>query len=29
MKQEHISQRNDAGTTTTTTYDTRTYQPKK
>ena len=29
MKQEHISQRNDAGTITITTYDTRTYQPKK
>ena len=29
MIQEHISQRNDAGTITTTTYETRTYQPKK
>ena len=29
MKQEHISQRNDAGTITTTTYETITYQPKK
>ena len=29
MKQEHISQGNDAGTITTTTYETRTYQPRK